>query len=238
LELSSGESINPQGVLDLQCQFANIAATLDCIIPPNLDFEEAKQRQYLTLKNALFTLKLWEDMEEPKPLLFASVQAWDPCSAKWIIEQLSQQPFNGYALGGMVPRTSRPNDILNIVDAIREVDHVRPLHVFGLGTPKLVKMLFEHGVDSVDSSAFIQHGVLGRQVNQDTGSYQKKCEADFGRKNGKFTKQLSNVGMIANMGQVLKNLKDTLSYLGLFPTKHNHAKSQTIMHADNIPSSS
>src|SRR5271166_1406926 len=52
------------------------------------------------------------------------------------------------------PDTNFPPERGEIVD--------RPLHVFGLGKPELVTELYHRGVDSVDSSSYVQLAVEGR----------------------------------------------------------------------------
>jgi tRNA-guanine family transglycosylase len=218
LELEDGETIEPQKVLLQQSKLADIAATLDFIIPPGLSQKESKSRQNATIKNALYTLKLWQDLDEPRPLLFASIQAWDKNSVKKSLEKLAPHPFHGYALGGMVPRASNPETILEIVDAIRQEDPVRPLHVFGIGTPRLVRTLFEHGVDSVDSSTYIRQIASGRYFNSETGNFEAESNSEKDVKNPNSKKHLSNTGQIAYLNSVLNNLIKSLNYLGLDPS--------------------
>ena len=207
LKTSKEEIIHPGEVLDLQWRLADIAVTLDCLISPSMSLQECRLRQDLTCKNALYAIKCWEKIQKPRPLLFAALQAWDAPSAMKLVEKLASYPFAGYALGGMVPRTSRPEEILGIVRAIRKVDFSRPLHVFGIGTPKLAGALFENGVDSVDSSSFIQNAVSGRRVERETGVYVA----------GKDSNELADGGEIVNMRLALGNLADTLRFLNMSP---------------------
>jgi tRNA-guanine family transglycosylase len=65
----------------------------------------------------------------------------------------------------MVPRMRRPGEIIEIVRAIRAVESTRPLHVFGIGSPRLIKDLFSEGVDSVDSSSYVRNACDGRILN-------------------------------------------------------------------------
>jgi tRNA-guanine family transglycosylase len=162
----------------------------------------------LNLKNALYSLHRLQKHKAPEFLLFASVQAWDKRSARIIIEQLAGYPFHGYALGGMVPRTSSPNLIFEIIKGIREVDPIKPLHVFGIGSPHLVKELFHRGIDSVDSSSFIQNGVAGRIISSD-GKYSAKSvpQSDSSTNDTPIT-----TGEVANLTAVLRNLQSSLRY--------------------------
>ncbi len=208
----AGDELHPREILERQCEIADIAVTLDCLITPNMPLEECMRRQDITLRNALYAWRLWKEKEGESPLLFAAIQAWDADSATGLTEKLAPYDFHGFALGGMVPRISQPEQILEIVDSIRKVDHHRPLHVFGIGKPQLVRMLFDHDVDSVDSSTFIRQGVMAQSVDPATGLYKSQlAEQDH---NGE-EKDLATPGEIGSMHRVLKNLKQTLEYLGL-----------------------
>jgi tRNA-guanine family transglycosylase len=162
--------IHPAEVLQFQQKYADIGATVDFIITPQLGEAEAKRRQKLSVKNAIWAIK---KKQNNALKLFASIQAWDANSVKEITMQLAEHPFDGFALGGMVSRIAKPEKIFEIVDAIRRIDKDRPLHVFGIGKPELVKQLFNLGVDSVDSSSFVQYAVDKKYLDPKTGTYQR-----------------------------------------------------------------
>lgn len=169
IRTKDGTLIHPKKVLAFQQKNAEIGATVDFLIPPNLPEAEAERRQELTVRNALWALR----RRNPGPFrLYASVQAWDPPSARRILTKLAVHPFDGFALGGMVPRISRPDTILAIVEAIRSVEPTRPLHIFGIGQPKLIRRLFDAGVDSVDSSSYVQYAADRKYLDPSTGEYQ------------------------------------------------------------------
>jgi tRNA-guanine family transglycosylase len=88
-----------------------------------------------------------------------------------ILDSLLPLPFHGFALGGMVARIRKPKTIFELVKAFREVEPQRPLHLFGVGVPRLVKALFEYGVSSVDSSNYVQHSANKRYLLPTTGQY-------------------------------------------------------------------
>lgn len=154
-----GDQISPDVVLSLQEKHADIGATVDFIIPPDLPLAEAQRRQELTIRNAIWTLRA---RSNPELWLFASVQAWDEASAVRIMQRLAPYPFNGFALGGMVPRMKRPAEIEGIIRAIRSVDNDRPLHVFGIGSPALIRQFSAAGADSFDSSSYVRAAVDGK----------------------------------------------------------------------------
>jgi helicase len=168
--------INPGEVLSLQEEMADIGATLDFIIPPSMPAEEARKRQDFTIQNALWALS---QRTRSGLLLFASIQAWDVPSAQYIMRRLVTHSFDGFALGGMVPRLSNPDLILEIVNAIREIETARPLHVFGVGSPTIIRRLFEAGVDSIDSSTYVRQAVSGRYLDPSTGAHISITEVSY-----------------------------------------------------------
>jgi tRNA-guanine family transglycosylase len=210
-----GHLLDPLDVLNFQCGHAQIGATVDFIIPPDASEEEADLRQSMTSRNALWSIRhLAGDLR-----LFASIQAWDADSAAKLTEELADQPFAGFALGGMVPRLKKPETIFDIVSGIRRVDARRPLHVFGIGTPTLVKELFDRGVDSVDSSSFVRSAVSKRYLHPSSGRYvdlgeivapQDVCPCRICQSfNSDY---LALEGELNNMALALHNLAATTAY--------------------------
>lgn len=159
-----GDHISPQAVLNFQEKHADIGATVDFIVAPDLALTEAQRRQELTIRNAVWTLHA---RSSPRLRLFASVQAWDEASAVQIMRRLAPYPFDGFALGGMVPRIKQPAGIVGIIRAIRTVDNVRPLHVFGIGSPGLIRQFIAAGADSFDSSSYVRAAVDGKALADD-----------------------------------------------------------------------
>lgn len=210
--------LDPAEVLSFQSQHAQFGATVDFVIPPNTPEDEAHRRQQLTLHNALWAI----DHLEGDLNLYASIQAWDGVSAETITEVLAERPFRGFALGGMVPRVFKPKTIFEIISGIRRIDPDRPLHVFGIGTPKLIKALFEQGVDSVDSSSFVRSAVSGRYLLPDAGTYTPISEIDSPsaccpcRVCQSFDSEyLLLEGELNTMALALHNLEATRSFLNL-----------------------
>lgn len=161
LEVNLGESperLTPWDVLDFQEQHADIAFTLDFPIPPNLALREARRRQKLTIANAIWAL---ENRRRQEMNLFACIQSWDPESAAACAKKLAEHPFDGFAIGGLVPRSRDWDLVASIVGAVRTAIGDRPLHVFGLGKPETVNKLFSMGVDSVDSSSYVKAAADG-----------------------------------------------------------------------------
>lgn len=153
------ETLHPREVLEWQEQHADVAFTLDFPIPPNLDAGEAKRRQKWTITNALWALENRRRADLP---LYACLQAWDEPSARRAAKIYAAAPFDGVAIGGLVPRARDEDYVLSLVRAVREEIGDKPLHVFGLGKPDTVRKLIAAGVDSTDSSSYVQLAAEGK----------------------------------------------------------------------------
>jgi queuine/archaeosine tRNA-ribosyltransferase len=152
-QLEQRETLTPSAVLDFQEKVADVAFTLDFPIPPALAAVEGPLRQRLTIANALWASHNRRRRDLP---LYACVQGWDlesylSCSAAYV-----GAPFEGVAVGGLVPRARDRELVLAVVKEVRRQHPDKALHVFGLGQPGLVSQLFEAGADSVDSSAYVK----------------------------------------------------------------------------------
>ena len=166
LETTNGEvtdTLHPRDVLEFQERHADVAFTLDFPIPPSMDVGEARRRNKLTVANARWAIgnRRRKDM-----LLFACVQGWDVESYRSCAIEYAALGFDGIAIGGLVPRVSNFAGVLAIVDAVRAEVPDKPLHVFGLGKPGIVEVLFKHGVQSVDSSSYVKLAADGRLWGQ------------------------------------------------------------------------
>lgn len=153
------ELLHPKDVLELQESVADVAFTLDLPIPPGLPRREANRRIQLTVANAHWAL---ENKRRPEMRLYGCVQGYDAESYRKCALELQARPFDGLAIGGLVPRARRVKEVVAIVDAVRDVAPDVPLHVFGLGKPGLVERLFEIGVQSVDSSSYVKLAADGK----------------------------------------------------------------------------
>ncbi len=165
IKTREGDEIAPPDVLSFQEKHADIGATVDFLIPLDMPAEQAAHRQACTLENAMWALNARRRRDF---LLFASIQAWNAESAMRMTQALAPYPFDGFALGGMVPRVKRPDEIVQIVRAIRSVDSNRPLHVFGMGSPILIRSLIQAGADSFDSSSYVRSAVEGKVLAETT----------------------------------------------------------------------
>jgi len=162
IELQNDESIeftSPYEVLEFQEEVADVAFTLDFPIPLGTDKKEAHKRFDLTIANAHWALDNRRRRDLP---LYACVQAWDKESAKECAIAFAKSGFDGIAIGGLVPKVSKADLVRDIVESVRGEVADLPLHVFGMGKPETVEILFKMGVDSVDSSAYVKLAADGR----------------------------------------------------------------------------
>lgn len=161
IKTKDGE-IHPLKVLELQELQADLAATLDFITPPGMDQVEAKRRQLLTIKNAFYAL----NQKRSKSLvLYASLQCWDEESARVSVREYAGVGFDGIAIGGLVPRAKDTDYIKRVVCAVREEVPDIPIHVFGIGKPETLRLLWALGVDTVDSSSYVRNAVGVQSYN-------------------------------------------------------------------------
>ncbi len=153
------EETTPEQVLRFQEDRADIASTLDFPIPPGTETSEAERRQALTVANAVWAI---ENRRRPSLPLYACIQSWDVPSARSCTRQLARYPFEGFAIGGLVPRAGNPELLERIVRTVRDEVGDRPLHVFGLGKPDLIRNLLRWGADSTDSSSYLKLAADGK----------------------------------------------------------------------------
>jgi helicase len=155
--------LTPGEVLAFQEANADVAFTLDFPIPPSMSGRDAKLRRDLTISNAYWAL---ENRRSRTLKLFACIQGLDFDGYVDCAKELAKGSFDGFAVGGMVPRVSDRKELLRIVEAIRSIVGDRPLHVLGLGKPELTQQLFAIGVQSVDSSSYVKLAADGKLWNQ------------------------------------------------------------------------
>jgi helicase len=161
------ETLHPREVLEFQEQYADVAFTLDFPILSSMALGEARRRQELTIANARWAL---ENRRRKDLLLYACIQGWDVESYRTCASAYALLGFDGIAIGGLVPRIGNFDEVLKIIDAVRCAVTGKPLHVFGLGKPGIVDVLFRRGVQSVDSSAYVRLAADGRLWGQPTVS--------------------------------------------------------------------
>ena len=163
LEVNRGEVAErhaPLEILEFQEENADVAFTLDFPIPPGMDQAEAERRQRLSIANAIWAIR---NRRRKEMCLYACIQSWDEVSAANCARQLADHPFDGFAIGGLVPRAKKWDLVERIISKVLEELDGRPLHVFGLGKPETSHKLFGMGVDSVDSSSYVKLAADGKK---------------------------------------------------------------------------
>lgn len=155
--------IHPRAVLDLQEKIADVAFTLDFPVPPGLDAAEARRRIELSHANAVWALR---NRRRKDLVLIAGVQGLEPSDYGESARALARESFDGFAIGGLVPRARDRDLVHDIVRRVRGEVGDRPLHAFGLGQPDLLTSLFQFGIDSADSSSYLKYAADGRQWGQ------------------------------------------------------------------------
>lgn len=153
------QSLSPGAVLAFQEQHADVAFSLDFPIPMGMAEAESEARHRASILNARWAI---ENRRSRTMKLFASLQGWDPDSYGAAATELAALPFDGFAIGGLVPRAKDEDLVLGIVRAVRAaVGEDRPIHAFGMGRPEMVTKLFQAGVASVDSSSYVKAAADG-----------------------------------------------------------------------------
>ena len=151
------DRLNAAAVLDFQSAFDR-GATLDAPIPPGLDRAQVRQRLEATITNAAWA------SAQPRPAsfaLYASVQGDTVEDYRQCAREMDRMAVDGMAVGGLVPRVKRdPQLVIDILDGIRAVTE-KPLHLFGMGQPRLIQTLREHGANSFDSSSPMRAAASG-----------------------------------------------------------------------------
>lgn len=153
------DELTPLKLLDFQEQYADVAFTLDFPIPPGMARKEADLRMRLTTENAIWALN---NRRRKDLKLFACIQGLNRDDYLNVARRLSAFDFDGFAIGGLVPRVHDEKLIDALIPCILDLIRSRPLHVFGLGKPDTTRWLFQLGVDSVDSSSYVKMAADGR----------------------------------------------------------------------------
>ncbi|MCB9460161.1 MAG: tRNA-guanine transglycosylase [Anaerolineaceae bacterium] len=164
---------------------ANIIASLDYPIPPNLAPSEAKQRMKRSRRNAITVARYLRDGEFSswRPFLYMPVHGLSPEAISAYVKNLFNSVYTyglgndpiGIAVGSLVPlRFSRTNlyRIITIVDAAVKAIPAKyrdriPVHVFGV-TGILIPFLAYCGVDTYDSSTYVKEAINLRYMHPDT----------------------------------------------------------------------
>ena len=157
---------NPESILDLQLDYgADIIATLDFPIPQNLNKEETTERMERSVDNAAETLQLLDERELAEtPSVYVAIHGHNYEDVNWYVSQFLDradeldEAFEGFALGSLVPLSSSPDTLVDIVQGARDAipedryDEIA-FHVFGI-SGRLCPLLSLLGVDTFDSRSY------------------------------------------------------------------------------------
>lgn len=163
----TGDRVTPEQVLERQMRHAELGATLDFPIPPGCDTQRERNRRFkATLTNAEWALT---NNRRADLGLYASLQCWDADSARaaaraYAAMRHHDRAFAGIAIGGLVPRLQDPDYVRRVIEAVR-AEWPGPLHVFGVGSPLMVRNCLRWGADSTDSSSYVKYAADGRSLN-------------------------------------------------------------------------
>jgi len=144
---------------------------LDVPVQLDDDYETAKQKVNITLKRARENIRRRNRLESH---WFGPIHGGQFVDLlKYSTNEMSQLPFDLYALGGLVKAFMNYEFTL----AIEMLLHVKttilsnkPLHMFGLGLPQFFSLAIACGCDLMDSAAYILYAKQGRYFTLSTGT--------------------------------------------------------------------
>ncbi|MGB7443016.1 MAG: tRNA-guanine transglycosylase [Coleofasciculaceae cyanobacterium] len=192
-DLSIEDGNGPQTILKLQQDLGgDIVATLDYPLPPGLAQTEAEERMQKSIKNAVSAALNLRERSDYQPFLYVAAHGQDRDSmgnyVKQVFRRFSRQDLKDYpfglAVGSLVPLRGGHKyfAIVNILLGLRESipkkrrDEI-PIHVFGV-TGNIVPLLAYLGVDSFDSSTYIQETRSLSYIDPFTGRFLPILEMD------------------------------------------------------------
>jgi len=170
---------NPESILDLQLDYgADIIATLDYPIPPNLKDEEKTQRMEDSIDSAIRCLELLEEEENP-PAVYVAIHGHDYETINWYVgtfldrAEHVNKSFEGFAVGSLVPYRTNVETLVDIVQGAKDAipnDRIDDLglHLFGI-SGKFTALLALLGADSFDSSTYIRAAQYRKIINREIG---------------------------------------------------------------------
>jgi 7-cyano-7-deazaguanine tRNA-ribosyltransferase len=160
-----------QTILELQKEFnGDIVATLDYPLPPGLAQVEAEERMQKSIGNAVSAALELQKRSDYKPFLYVAAHGQNRDSmgryVKQVFDRFQAEDLKnfqfGLAVGSLVPLRGGHKyfAIVNILQGLRdnipeEQPIEIPIHVFGV-TGNIVPLLAYLGVDSFDSSTYVQ----------------------------------------------------------------------------------
>lgn len=174
-------------ILDFQLSLGgDIIASLDYPLPPGLIRSEAKTRMNRSLQNAFRVAERLADIDNP-PYLYICCHGQSREDIRnyvtQVFERLPEGLSFGLAVGSLVPlRGDNDSEVLSricgVLDAIPESARDRtPIHAFGV-SGNLTPILAYLGIDSFDSTSYVQAARSLSYSHPDTGKKLKILELD------------------------------------------------------------
>ena len=175
-------------ILELQNDIGgDMVATLDYPLPPGLDRSEAERRMDRSLQNAFKVAERIADRSNP-PYLYICCHGQSQADTKEYVRKIFDRllgvlPSFGLAVGSLVPlRGKRDAEVLEriigVIKGIPESERGRtPIHAFGV-SGELAPILAYMGIDSFDSSSYIQTARGLNYSHPETRQKQKIMELD------------------------------------------------------------
>lgn len=194
LDVSSYDiQATPEAILAIQRDLgSNMIATLDYPLPPGLRKDEAKERMQKSRQNAIVTLELLKSMPAYRPLVLIAVHGQNGEDIRQYVEltfaQMEEENLSNYsvgiAIGSLVPLRGA-NKISVIVDIVKgaiagipeKYRPSTPIHIFGI-TGNLIPLLAYLGVDTFDSSSYVQNARSLKYLDPDTHRLRPILEMD------------------------------------------------------------
>lgn len=183
---------NPESILDLQLDYgADIIATLDYPIPPNLNEAEATDRMERSIDSAVECLELLQDRGMTDEVsVYVAIHGHTYEDINWYVGQFLERAkayedaFEGFAIGSLVPLSNKVDVLVDIVqgakDAIPEAKQEDiALHVFGI-SGRLCPLLALLGVDSFDSANYLRAARNKRLIHPETWKRVSIEDIDWG----------------------------------------------------------
>ncbi len=192
--LSIHDGSGPETIINLQRDFGgDIIASLDYPLPPGLEEQEIKQRMNGSYENALTSARILRGGKEYQPFFFVATHGHNRESIGQYVRALFDEsnkdnlldyPF-GLAIGSLVPLrgSKKISQIIELIIGVKEnipyeYSNKIPIHVFGVAG-NLIPVLTFLGVDSFNSSTYVQQARNLRIMDPNSHRYRAVLELDF-----------------------------------------------------------
>jgi hypothetical protein len=149
------EMLCPRALLDFAMRRSEVAAVyaLDFAVRQSDTDESVHARQAATVDNARWTVT--NNRRRSSLAVCGVAHGRTPDEYASHARAMVATGVDGIGVGGLVPRSARPEELRAICAAVREAVGDMPLHAFGVGSPVLLRAMIDEGViDSADASTY------------------------------------------------------------------------------------